>query len=109
MFISIITHTTSLILPILGFMIFSIMNKSIVLGDKNNHKMTIHLGMILHFFVITFLLLFPYLACKYSLKILRKEIKLEIFKIRHFLGILVCSFILLYSCHAHPFLLADNR
>ena len=110
MVLSILERVFHLLVPVLAFILFCIHNKSIVLGDKSNHQMTIHLAMVLHHFVLSALLISPVLVIKYA-PCMRNitNIGKELLKVKHWMGVALCSFILLCSCHSHPFLLADNR
>ena len=93
------------------FMLFLVFNRfSVVLGDKSNHSMAVHMAQMVHllFFMLIF---FPTM----NLKILRLFEK-KFYKFKYFFKFMiifaiVLAFLFFFSVfsHTHEFILSDNR
>lgn len=105
--IKLIRRCTSYLLLGILFIIFVIINKGIVLGDKEAHQPRLHLAQVLYF--LGFCSIFG-ATWIFHLRILRKFLY---FTIRSPLTAVIASAIIVYLIafgrYAHPYLLADNR
>lgn len=99
----------SLIIPIMAFGAFVIANGGIVVGDKDNHKPTVHFAMLSHCLAISGVLCIP----GFISSTLHARPKAQG---PNSLSWTTCLFVsLVVSCgmtfgsQSHPFLLSDNR
>jgi len=99
----------SYLLVILMFVTFLIVNKGIVVGDRENHQASLHLCQLFYFF--SFALFFSLSCYLFNLKWIRRVLNL----IRTHFALVICV-VLPILCtivhnftYEHPFLLADNR
>ena len=94
------------ILVTVTFSLFVILNGGIVLGDKSQHVLTLHLSQVSYFVFFTGVFTWPHIIT--SLKRATHYIK-PYYLI--WLVVLICIFLLFarFSTVVHPYLLADNR
>lgn len=89
------------------FILYAIVNKSIVLGDKEAHQPKFHLAQVLYFLFFCSLFGSPWI---FSLKIVRRFVY---FTVRSPVVTVIASgliiYLILFGRYAHPYLLADNR
>ncbi|XP_046975497.1 putative Dol-P-Glc:Glc(2)Man(9)GlcNAc(2)-PP-Dol alpha-1,2-glucosyltransferase [Vanessa cardui] len=90
---------------LVSFMAFLYVNGSVVVGDKQAHKMTLHIPQLLYF-----LLFYGVFALPYVIKKSFSTLKL-IFNNKLYVLLIAVIFALIvrYNTIAHPYLLADNR
>ncbi|CAR21868.1 dolichyl-P-Glc:Glc(2)Man(9)GlcNAc(2)-PP-dolichol alpha-1,2- glucosyltransferase [Lachancea thermotolerans CBS 6340] len=94
-------------LNLMLFAMFVIYNRSLTLGDKDNHTAGIHLTQM--FYCITFIAFFsaPLWISKAGLDYYRFRVQAK--KFRTFLELLGIMLVIRFFSVVHPFLLADNR
>ncbi|XP_075238649.1 alpha-1,2-glucosyltransferase Alg10 isoform X2 [Lycorma delicatula] len=87
------------------FCAFLIINKGIVIGDKQQHVAAIHFPQFFYFtlYYLFFTSSFSVVKLYPFYKFLKKNWKLTIF------SLLLCSVIVYFNTLVHPYLLADNR
>lgn len=90
---------------ILGFLVFIILNKGIVIGDRTAHVATIHLPQIFYFSVFCLGFAWPYMLPKW--KSFFQQIR------KHWIITNILLIIMTIIVHnntlVHPYLMADNR
>lgn len=111
LFIFSIEEFKSLVLPyfinFFLFFIYLIWNRSITLGDKSNHSLSIH-GV--QFFYMTFFLLLFSVPIWCSKNFLRSyKLRCQLRPVKTFWEIVGIMLTIRYFTKIHPFLLADNR
>lgn len=111
LFIYSIEEFKSVVLPyfinFILFFIYLVWNRSITLGDKSNHSVSIH-G--IQFFYMTLFLLVFSLPIWCSRNFLRSyKLRCQLRPVRTFWEIVGIMLIIRYFTKVHPFLLADNR
>ncbi|SCV02242.1 LANO_0F16226g1_1 [Lachancea nothofagi CBS 11611] len=89
------------------FTFFVIYNRSLTLGDKDNHSAGMHLVQI--FYCIMFIMFFsmPIWISKMSIRFYQTRIQVK--KTRTIIELLAIIFVIRFFTVTHPFLLADNR
>lgn len=97
------------ILNIILFVVFVVINKGVVLGDRENHKSTLHIMQFMYFNVFISILMFPHVIT--ILKTEVSKMKTSSFKFGSITAISIAMMgIIIKRCTVvHPFLLADNR
>ncbi|GAV05544.1 hypothetical protein RvY_15662 [Ramazzottius varieornatus] len=95
------------IVVLLAFLVFVIVNRGIVVGDRNAHQAVLHLPQLLYFNVFTLFFASPFLLTPDKLKRFLRSCS------RHRRNVMVVLVFILaaiygFTC-AHPYLLADNR
>jgi len=110
----------ALLLPVVAFIVYVVKFNSghIVVGDVSAHQPVLHWAMLLHAAALVCAVMLPcvlgsaFFACESEFneengerKLLAAAASLAL----HAAGAALCSLTLLYSSHAHPYLLADNR
>jgi hypothetical protein len=112
--------TWPILVPVAFFAAFVLINKGVVVGDKDHHQPVVHMSMPLHACGILNILLLPIVIddtytwmnnkSKQDVKIASNAIRNREYQwLFHFLGLSMVTLILQYFCLSHPFLLADNR
>ena len=102
---------TTLVLPFainfILFLVYLVWNRSITLGDKENHTFGIHLMQL--FYCFTFILLFsvPHWASRGFLKLYK--VRSTSRPIRTVVELILIMIVKRFFTVVHPFLLADNR
>lgn len=96
-----ITHSILLVI----FAAFVHVNGSIVVGDKEAHKATLHIPQLLYFLLFYGVFGLPYVLYKLPSTLLL----LRINKLKMFLLALVIGATVHFNTVVHPYLLADNR
>ncbi|CEP63132.1 dolichyl-P-Glc:Glc(2)Man(9)GlcNAc(2)-PP-dolichol alpha-1,2- glucosyltransferase LALA0_S07e03092g [Lachancea lanzarotensis] len=89
------------------FVVFVIYNRSLTLGDKDNHTAGIHLVQL--FYCIAFITVFSMPIWISKLGICQYQSRIKAKKVRTGLELFAIMFIIRYFTVVHPFLLADNR
>lgn len=103
--VNIILEILSLILILIGFLLFVFINGSIVVGDKTAHKAAIHVPQMFYF-----TLFYAVFSIPYVLNNLKNVItKIYSNKLLFILTVIFCMIIVHYNTLVHPYLLADNR
>lgn len=101
-----IYYSMPLLLPVLSFIIFICYNGSIVLGDKENHEISIHFAMPLHMLFIASCILYPSDIFNEFKGIVHNGFKITLPSL---IGFCIVLYMLYYGSYDHPFLLSDNR
>ncbi|KAG5513663.1 hypothetical protein PMAC_000701 [Pneumocystis sp. 'macacae'] len=92
------------------FAVFVVYNKGIVLGDKTNHKIDIHLLQLFYFSIFTAFWGFPHLLTKNSILYFLKYSLGSRWALFRTCGIMVIiGLIVHFNTKEHPFLISDNR
>ncbi len=99
-------NSIHLLLPVLFFIIFICYNGSIVLGDKENHEISLHFAMPLHMLFIASCILYPSDIFNEFKGIIHNGSKISL---QSLIGFCIVLCMLYYGSYDHPFLLADNR
>lgn len=90
---------------LLTFVIFVILNGSIVVGDKNAHEVAVHIPQLFYYSLFCFIFTWPHFV--------GEVINFTVFAKRHKLlilgSILLGMFLVYANTLVHPYLLADNR
>ncbi|CAH1153548.1 unnamed protein product [Phaedon cochleariae] len=98
-------NTSSYGAVLLSFMIFLIINGSIVVGDKTAHEATIHIPQLFYFSLFSMIFAWPHFV--------GEVINFTKFARRHklmlIISLLLGIIIVLKNTIAHPYMLADNR
>lgn len=99
-----------LVIPCLHFVAFVIMNGGIVVGDKENHVVSVHPAMFFHAFFIAALMCNPITATKWTYNQIVSMPYWRKGQVAIAGALFAVVFFALYAgVVAHPFLLADNR
>lgn len=103
-----------LVVPMLGFIVFAIQNKGIVVGDRENHTPVMHVMQVFYFYAFTAVSIAPILASKFISYVNQAGRRRK--KIPYFTLLLlvmasgaVASLAVKFTSLVHPFILADNR
>lgn len=99
----------SLIIPIMAFGAFVIVNGGIVVGDKDNHKPTVHFAMLSHCLAITGILCIPGLISSALYARPKTQRSNALSWTTCLLIGLAISCGMTFGSLSHPFLLSDNR
>lgn len=91
----------------LMFAIFLIFNRGIVLGDKDAHTSVIHVSQLLHFAFFSIIFGFPWLVTRSNLSQFANTVRKN--KLKAMISSMIIVAVSYFSCHVHPYLLADNR
>lgn len=89
------------------FLIFLVLNRGIVLGDRDAHTSVIHLSQVLYYSFFTAIFGFPWIATRDNL--IRCLNTVYGNKLKVIISFLMIGGSLYFSCHVHPYMLADNR
>ncbi|XP_077295011.1 alpha-1,2-glucosyltransferase Alg10 [Arctopsyche grandis] len=89
----------------IGFMIFVLINGSVVVGDKSAHTASVHIPQLFYFTLFYGFFSIPFVL-RNVLSVLRTLIKN---KLKILLVLAVCLVIVRFNTLIHPYLLADNR
>lgn len=87
------------------FLTFVYYNGGIVLGDKNSHKLTIHIPQLFYFGLFVLIFLAPYFIDE-----IKSFVRLVLrYKIVFSIALVLCLICIGVNTLVHPYLLADNR
>jgi len=120
--LQIVNLTWSLLIPVIGFLIFVIVNGGVVVGDKENHQPVQHFAMAAHAIVIYGMISTPYVIAEGISHHFNAKKKSTISVVGRMFscggrGNMILALILslflslgfLFYSLSHPFLLSDNR